>query len=191
VRVRSSISQACRARLRYRGCVKRLVGATIVVLLTAWAWAQQQGANPVRTTVSTFVVTQEVQAGGGRVELLTPSLMGEPGQTVEYQVRVENTSVEMLPAGVVVVTLPILPGTRYIDLSASRASDRLITEFTAHPEPLTDAALYSAENVFVLQGGVRSIADPTAYTGIRWTLLQTLDPGEGVTLKYRVTILGN
>lgn len=169
--------------------MKPRVGVLLLVLLFAGALAQ--GVNPIRTTVETFIVSVATQPNGTRVEQLTATAMGEPGQTVEYQVRVMNASVSVVPAGVVVVTLPILPGTRYLNLSATRASETLITEFTADTEPLADMAAYSDQNVFVVIDGVRSIAEPEAYTGIRWTLLQPLDPGEGVTLKYRVVILAD
>ena len=110
---------------------------------------------------------------------------GEGTATTTYYSNfiVTNVSDETLPPGIVVISVPILEGTQFVPSSATPSSDELLTEFSA------DGGMTFAENnVFIGLGDDRSIADPTAYTTVRWTVLVDMEPEDELTLVYRVTI---
>jgi uncharacterized repeat protein (TIGR01451 family) len=130
-----------------------------------------------------YVVSQVTRDDGTREDRFTPATEARPGQTVEYRLIVRNVSEETLPPGIVVITAPVPEGTQFVPNSATpehrRAADRVLRRPRRH---------LRRDNVFVGLGDHRTIADPTAYTTVRWTLLEEMEPGAELTLVYRVTV---
>lgn len=147
------------------------------------SFAMAQGSGPVVIDLEIYLVNQVTRDDGSREERLTPTTEARPGQTIEYRLIARNVGDETLPAGIVVVTGPVPNGTQYLPNSATPSHDGLLTEFSAD-----GGREYFETNVFVSQGGERTIADPTAYTTVRWTLLEVMEPGAEVVLVYRVIV---
>jgi uncharacterized repeat protein (TIGR01451 family) len=155
----------------------------LILLLPLAAWALAQD-NPVAVRIESFIVDVITLEGGARQENFVPATTARPGQVVEYRIFVTNRGATTLPAGTVVITGPIPPGTVYLDLSATPTSERLLTEFTV------DGSTYLEAPVLVTAAdGARRVADPSEYTAIRWTLLFALEPGQEEVLFYRVTLV--
>ncbi len=152
-------------------------------LASVAAHALAQGTGPVVIDVEIYLVNQVTRDDGTREERLTPTTEARPGQTIEYRLIARNVGDETLPAGIVVVTGPVPTGTQFLPNSATPSDDGLLTEYSAD-----GGQEYFETNVFVGEGAQRTIADPTAYTTVRWTLLGTMEPGDEVVLVYRVVV---
>jgi uncharacterized repeat protein (TIGR01451 family) len=153
------------------------------LLLLASTAAFAQANDPLETVLETYIVSQVTRDDGTREDRYSPATQARPGQVVEYRIIVTNVSDETLPPGIVVISVPILEGTQFVPSSATPSSDELLTEFSA------DGGMTFAENnVFIGLGDDRSIADPTAYTTVRWTVLVDMEPEDELTLVYRVII---
>jgi uncharacterized repeat protein (TIGR01451 family) len=159
----------------------KLVPFVVALLLTASVLAQ--ATNPVQVDMEIYVVSQVTREDGTREDRFTRATEARPGQTVEYRLIVRNVSEETLPPGIVVITAPVPEGTQFVPSSATPGTDVLLTEFSADR-----GATFAEVNVFVGLGDRRSIADPTAYTTVRWTLLEEMEPAAELTLVYRVTV---
>jgi len=160
-----------------------IVPALSLLLLVAATVAFAQATNPVETELETYIVSQVTREDGTREDRFSPATQARPGQAVEYRIIVRNVSDETLPPGIVVITVPVLEGTQFLPNSATPSSEDLLTEFSAD-----DGLTFAEINVFVGLGENRAIADPTAYTTVRWTLLVEMEPETELTLVYRVTI---
>ncbi len=145
--------------------------------------AEPAPPQPVRTVLETYVVNQVTRDDGTREERFTAATQARPGQIVEYRIIVSNVSEETLPPGIVVITVPVLEGTQFVPNSATPSSETLLTEFSADR-----GQTFAEVNVFIGLGDQRTIADPTAYDTVRWTVLEDMEPGAEITLVYRVTI---
>ncbi|MDA0699900.1 MAG: hypothetical protein O3A02_01655 [bacterium] len=157
----------------------RLVPALIALLLPGLTLAQ--ASNPVLVGMEIYIVSRVTRDDGTREDRFTQATEARPGQTVEYRLIVRNVSEETLPPGIVVITAPVPEGTQFVPNSATPGTDVLLTEFSAD-----DGGTFSETNVFIGSGDLRAIADPTAYTTVRWTLLEEMEPGAELTLVYRV-----
>ena len=166
--------------MRYGGSVIRRLWSILLLALAAWALAQD---NPVTVRIESFIVDVITTEGGVRQEHFVRATTARPGQVVEYRVFVTNQGATTLPAGTVVITGPIPPGTVYLDLSATPTSERLLTEFTVDGNTFMEAPV-----LVTAADGSRRAAAPTEYTAIRWTLLFGLEPGQEEVLFYRVTV---
>jgi len=155
----------------------------LLALSLATAVALAQALEPVRWALETYIVSQVTRDDGTREDRFSAATQARPGQIVEYRIIVSNVSEETLPPGIVVITVPVLEGTQFLPNSATPSSDGLLTEFSAD-----DGLTFAETNVFVGLGDQRTIADPTAYTTVRWTVLEEMEPGAELTLAYRVTI---
>lgn len=159
------------------------------LLLTAFLFALSLAAvavaqdDPVDVRLEIFVVSQVTNDDGTRGERFSPATSARPGQTVEYRVFAENVSDETLPAGIVVLYGPIPVGTRFVENSATPSSERVLTEFSAD-----GGDTFSEPPVFIGAGEDRKIAPAADYTAVRWTLLEPMEPGDEVTLVYRVVV---
>jgi len=160
-----------------------IVPALSLLLSFAATVAFAQATNPVETELETYIVSQVTREDGTREDRFSPATQARPGQVVEYRIIVRNVSVETLPPGIVVITVPILEGTQYLPNSATPSSEDLLTEYSAD-----DGLTFAEINVFVGLGENRAIADPTSYTTVRWTVLVEMEPDTELTLAYRVTI---
>jgi len=159
----------------------RLVPALLALLLVGPALAQ--ATEPVLVDMEIYIVSQVTRDDGTREDRFSRATEARPGQTVEYRLIVRNVSDETLPPGIVVITAPVPEGTQFVPSSATPSTGVLLTEFSAD-----QGATYAETNVFLGMGDQRSIADPTAYTTVRWTLLEEMEPGTELTLVYRVTV---
>ena len=139
--------------------------------------------DPVSIRLEIYVVSQVTRDDGTREERFAEATEARPGQTVEYRLLVTNVSDETLPAGIVVVTGPVPEGTQFVPNSATPSSDDILTEFSAD-----DGRTFSEPPIIVGSGENRSVADPTAYDAIRWTVLVDLEPDQELPLVYRVTV---
>jgi uncharacterized repeat protein (TIGR01451 family) len=158
-----------------------LVPVLIAALLAGPALAQS--ANPVLVGMEIYIVSQVTRDDGTREDRFTQATEARPGQTVEYRLLVRNVSEETLPPGIVVITAPVPEGTEYVPNSATPGTEVLLTEYSAD-----DGSTFAETNVFIGSGSQRTIADPTAYTTVRWTVLQEMEPGAELTLVYRVVV---
>jgi uncharacterized repeat protein (TIGR01451 family) len=145
--------------------------------------APAPAAEPVSISLEIYVVSQITRDDGTREERFAEATEARPGQTVEYRLFVRNVSQETLPAGIVVVTGPVPEGTQYVPNSATPSSDDVLTEFSAD-----GAGTFSEPPVIVTRDDTRSVADPTAYDTIRWTVLVDLEPDQEIPLVYRVIV---
>lgn len=153
------------------------------LLLLASTVALAQASDPLETVLETYIVSQVTREDGTREDRYSPATQARPGQVVEYRIIVTNVSEETLPPGIVVITMPIPEGTQFVPSSATPSSDGLLTEFSAD-----DGMTFAETNVFIGLDDDRTIADPTAYTRVRWTVLVDIEPGTELTLVYRVTM---
>ena len=159
----------------------RLVPIVVAFLLLGSVSAQ--ATNPVQVEMEIYVVSQVTREDGTREDRFNRATEARPGQTVEYRLVVRNVSEETLPPGIVVITAPVPEGTQFVPSSATPSTDVLLTEYSAD-----SGSTFAETNVFVGLGEGRSIADPTAYTTVRWTLLEEMEPAAELTLVYRVTV---
>lgn len=166
--------------MRYGGSVIRRFWSILLLALAAWALAQD---NPVTFRIESFIVDVITTEGGARQENFVAATTARRGQVVEYRIFITNRGTTTLPAGTVVITGPIPPGTAYLDLSATPTSERLLTEFTVDGNTFMEAPV-----LVTAADGTRRVADPSEYTAIRWTLLFALEPGQEEALLYRVTV---
>jgi uncharacterized repeat protein (TIGR01451 family) len=161
------------------GSVRALVALAFALFgFASIALAQDNSENPVSIRLEIFVVS--VVDGEERY---TAATTARPGQVVEYRLFATNIDDTTLPPGTVVLTGPVPEGTQYVANSATPSSERLLTEYTADGGNSYDETL-----VFVGRGDNRSLADPSEYTAVRWTLLVDMEPGAEEAFFYRVTV---
>jgi len=158
-----------------------IVPALLLLLASTVAFAQ--ATDPLETVLETYIVSQVTREDGTREDRFSPATQARPGQVVEYRIVVRNVSDETLPRGIVVITVPVPEGTQYVPNSATPNSEDLLTEYSAD-----DGLTFAETHVFVGLGDNRTIADPTAYTTVRWTVLVEMEPDTELTLVYRVLI---
>lgn len=159
------------------------IAPVVSLLLAASSVASAQGVDPIQTVLETYIVSQVTRDDGTREDRFTAATQARPGQVVEYRVIVRNVSDETLPPGIVVITLPVPDGTQFVPHSATPSHDGLLTEYSAD-----GGVLFDENNVIIGLGDQRTIAEPTAYTHVRWTVLAEMEPQDEVVLVYRVTI---
>ncbi|HEX7004301.1 MAG TPA: hypothetical protein VF168_08945 [Trueperaceae bacterium] len=158
--------------------MKRLALLLVSLTLVGLTFAQEAAQNPIEIRIETFLVS--VVQGD---EQLRPATTARPGQIVEYRITAINRSEETLPEGIVEIIGPIPEGTSYVPNSATPASERVLTEYSA-----PGSNEYSAEPVMVGESEDREVAEPNTYDAIRWTLLVPMEPGQEETFFYRVQV---
>jgi uncharacterized repeat protein (TIGR01451 family) len=145
--------------------------------------APPAAVNPIEIRLEIYVVSQVTRDDGTREERFAQATEARPGQTVEYRLIVTNVSEETLPAGIVVVTGPVPDGTQFVPNSATPSSEELLTEYSADR-----GRTFSEPPIILGSGENRSVADPTSYDTVRWTVLFDLEPGAEIPLVYRVIV---
>lgn len=149
----------------------------VLLLLLQPAAAQQDLSSSVQLRLEMFVVSEV----DGR-EQYTPSITARAGETVEYRILAVNHAAETLQAGTVIITVPIPSDTTFQQDSATPVSDDVLVEYRAADTE------YMVQPVFVVEDGNRRIASAAEYTGVRWTLLTPMAPGEEREFSFRVTV---
>ncbi len=161
-------------------------GAAAVLLtlfaLLAAAFAQST-ANPITFRSEIYIVSEVTASDGSKEERFSAATSAIPGQVVEFRIIATNGGETTLPAGRVQIYGPVDAGMAYIGNSATpSAENRLLTEFSV------DGTEFSEPPVLVDDTDGRRVAEPGEFTMIRWTLLTPMEPGQEVTLVYRVVI---
>lgn len=141
-------------------------------------------SNPIQLRTEIYIVSQVTNKDGSKTEKLTKADSARPGQIVEYRLFAKNVSSTTLPAGVVQISTPVPKGMQYVPNSATPSSDSLLTEFSAD-----GGKTYSKPPVLTGTGNGRTVAEPTSYTDVRWTVLVPMEPGQEIPFFYRVTVL--
>lgn|SRR5690554_1650484 len=154
----------------------------LLLALTGLVTAQSTD-NPITFSSEIYVVSEVTADDGSKEERFSAATSAIPGQVVEFRIIATNSGETTLPAGRVQILGPIAEGQAYVGNSASPSTEnRLLTEFSV------DGTEFSEAPVLVGTGEGRRVADPSEYTMIRWTLLTPMEPGQEVTLVYRVLI---
>lgn len=154
------------------------LAAAAWLLLAVFAMAQGQDlSSAVQLRLEMFVVT-EVDGQ----EQFTASITAREGQTVEYRIMAINHATEALQAGTVTITVPIPGDTTFQQGSAVPISEDVLVEFRSGDSD------FMVPPVFIDVDGNRQIANASQYDGIRWTLLDAMQPGEERQFSFRVTV---
>lgn len=124
--------------------------------------------NPVTVDLSIFVVS----VVGGE-ETFTEATEARPGQVVEYRLTTTNAGDTTLPPSSVSVTGPIPDTTLYVPDSATPSSDTVLTEVSVSGDSYSEPDQNDNQE---------------AYSVIRWTLLNAMEPGDTAEVSYRVTV---
>lgn len=150
-----------------------------LLLLTAPAMAQDSAGlgSDVELRIAIFLV--DVVDGA---EFFTESVTAHSGATVEYRIFATNRGTQELQAGTVEVFCPIPAGVEFQENSVTPNSDRVLIEFTA------DGSTFSAPPLLTGQDGSRAVVPTEEYRGVRWTLLESMAPGQEEVFTFRVTI---
>lgn len=160
----------------------RLSAAALTLALSGLVFAQTPD-NPISFRSEIYVVSEVTAEDGSKEERFSAATSAIPGQVVEFRIIATNAGETTLPAGRVQIYGPVEGDMAYVGNSASpSAENRLLTEFSV------DGTEFSEPPVLIGAGDSRRVADPNEFTMIRWTLLTPLEPGQEVTLVYRVVI---
>jgi uncharacterized repeat protein (TIGR01451 family) len=163
--------------------MKRFILLSIyLTFLTVFGAFAQSNEVSIRTEI--FVISQVTGADGATTEEAKPATTARPGQIVEYRLVAKNETDTTLPAGTVVITGPVPNGTTFVPESATPKSERILTEYSADGTNFTD----SDSPILSGTGDSRTVADPTTYQAVRWSLLVPLEPAQEETFVYRVTV---
>jgi len=158
----------------------RIYLLTCLLSLLASSIAQD---NPVAINLEIYVVSEVTAADGSVSERFEQADSARPGQTVEYRLIVTNQDDTTLPEGTVVVTGPVPESTTFIAGSATPSSADVLTEYSLEGSTFSEPPLFTTNDT-----GEQVTADPSVYRAVRWTLLTPFEPGEQMTLVYRVTV---
>lgn len=153
-----------------------LLGCLLLGAVAQSVFAQDLSSS-VQLRLEMFVVTTV----DGQ-EQYTASITARAGETVEYRILAVNHAEETLQAGTVIITVPIPGDTSFEQNSAVPVSDEVLVEFRALDSD------YMTPPVFVVEEDERRIATADEYSGIRWTLLTPMEPGEEREFSFRVTV---
>jgi uncharacterized repeat protein (TIGR01451 family) len=156
---------------------------TIHLLLFTFVTVFAQ-SDEVSVATEIFVINQTTAADGSVSEEAKPATTARPGQIVEYRLVARNETDTTLPAGTVIITGPVPPGTTFVPESATPKDERILTEYSADGTNFADAD----SPILSGEGDNRSVVDPAAYRAVRWTLLVPLEPAQEETFVYRVTV---
>ena len=132
--------------------------ATCALLTLGAALAQQN--DPVAVTLETFLVIADGQT--------IPITRATPGDTIEYRLTATNVGDTTLPAGRVVLTLPVPEGGSYEHGSATRGP--------------------TIDRVYADAGGTYNFAFTTTTDHIRWTYIGALAPNASFQVAARFRI---
>ena len=152
------------------------------LLLGLFALAQDaEPADPTDNPVSVRLEIYVVSEVGGE-ERFTEATSARPGQLIEYRLFARNEGDTTLPGGTVVVTGPVLEGTRFVANSATPSSERILTEYSV------DGAVFGEPPLVLTSGATSRVAEPAEYRAVRWTLLEPMEPDDEEAFVYRVLL---
>ncbi len=140
--------------------------------------------DEVKVTTEIFLVSQVTGDDGAVSEDLKPATTARPGQIVEYRLTARNETDTTLPAGTVIITSPVPPGTTFVPDSATPSNERIATKYSADGTNFAD----SASPILSGSGDNRTVVDPKDYQAVQWELLVPLEPGQEEVFVYRVTV---
>jgi uncharacterized repeat protein (TIGR01451 family) len=167
--------------------LKTLLWLSCAGLLFFWAQAQPTESDDVGVQLAAFVVTEVVLADGTRSETFAEAEVVFPGQVIEYRLVATNRTAAVVAAGRLTLVGPVPASTRYVADSATAggADSRL--------EASLDGETFAEPPLFVVETGadgreVEVEADPGDYRALRWVVLKALEPGEAISLHYRVVV---
>lgn len=139
--------------------------------------------NPITFRSEIYIVSEVTADDGSKEERFSAATSAIPGQVVEFRIIATNSGETTLPAGRVQIYGPVDEGMAFVGNSATpSAENRLLTEFSV------DGTEFSEPPLLLGTGDSRRVADPAEFSMIRWTLLTPMEPGQEVTLVYRVLI---
>ena len=175
------------SRSHSRTGARRLLGALLALsLIGLWVTATaQDSASQISLQSETYIVSVVTGDDGQPQERFSAATSALPGQVVEFRIVATNIDATTLPAGQVQIIGPVPDGMVYVAGSATLGSDQVYTEFSVDGVEFVE----QGQNVFVTEGGNRRIADPSEYRVVRWTLTTDMEPGQEVTLVYRVRLV--
>lgn len=171
----------------------KMISVTAAALLlttaTFGAASAQQQANavaaepPVLSTMQALIVDTDDDGN----EVFRAAETVDPGQIIEYRIVHKNQSSEALSG--FIVTGPIPDGTHYLADSAS-VEDSSLFQVKVPGEDWQGEPAYKT---IVKDDGEeeRVLADPSEYTGIRWTLTSALPDEATAEGSYRVRVNTN
>lgn len=140
-------------------------------------------SNPIELRTEIYIVSLVTLDDGTKEERFTEATSAIPGQVIEYRVFATNVGETTLPAGRVQVTGPVMEGMQFVAGSATPASRRVLTEFSA------DGTNFGTSPLIIGEGDDREVVNPQDYKAVRWTLLEPLEPGQEEPFYYRVTLM--
>lgn len=177
---RSGMIRVLSSRSRWpapRSLAPALAAAVVLfcLLLAPLAWAQEgEFQDNVTFDVEMFRVDLYRDAAGETVERFAPVSEASPGAEIEYRVTASNDGDRIYRARELSTTLDLPEGAAYLDGSAGPEGDAYRVRLSADGgSTFEDPAAVNAEDV----------------DAIEWTYLERFEPGDEVTLSYRVTVL--
>jgi hypothetical protein len=159
---------------------------TSAALLTGVAWAQEH-VNPkvaanasANSTLRSELTVKQVIVSDNGIESLRPATEVKPNDLLQYAASYVNTSAS--PVKHLVASLPIPPGTQWVDASAVPRSVLASTDGKVFlPVPLT-------RRVKDANGHVNDVPVPLIeYRALRWAE-QVVAPGATYTVSARVRV---
>ena len=160
----------------------RLLSVTLLLVAAAGVLAQQEG--PLESLLQVFLV-ERVATEEGVQETLSPTDEAEPGALLEYILTYSNVSEGALRGFVIKNQVPV--NTSYVaDSSSATVGSSFLVSIdhgaTYESEPVTRVVTDADGNEKEI------IIPPEQYTAIQWRVEDSLDAGEQMIMKYRVTI---
>lgn len=158
-----------------------LLGVVLSVLLISITSTEAAGNNSLKAT-SLAQIEVEVQGSDGKKHLeRVPVLQAVPGTALIFSTTFENT--EKRPASDIVITIPLPENTVY-QAGSAYGDDTDIT-FSLDG----GKSFNMPESLKILDAdGVEQIAQPDAYTNIRWKYRKQLPAGATGEVGFRVII---
>jgi uncharacterized repeat protein (TIGR01451 family) len=165
--------------------IKSILGLLCLGFL--WAQAQPTETEVVGVELTAFVVTEVVLADGTRTEVFTEAEAVFPGQVIEYRLVATNRSAAVVSAGRLTVVGPVPESTRYLADSATAGGPDGRLEASLDGEVFAEPPLLRVErDAAGLEVEVE--VDPGEFRALRWVVLKALEPGEAISLRYRVVV---
>jgi len=159
------------------------VGVALALLLPPGSSVEaQDDPSPLRIVALNLTAQEEERSA----EEGTGSPVSKPGDVIEYRISFTNHTGGSLRD--VVFDDPIPAGLVYVEASAGAERSDVMVDFS-----IDGGASYSpAPEVDVQEGGgwVTKPAPTDRYTHVRWTLRQSVGPGEEVRATFRARIIG-
>ena len=164
----------------------RILGLLLLVVF-AWAQAQEAEPDPIAVELTAFVVTEVVRDDGSVIEEFAEAEAVFPGQVIEYRLSATNQTGAVLPGGRLTLVGPVPAQTRYVAGSATSAGAEWRLEASLDRESFAEPPLFVTETD--AEGREIEVeADPGDYRALRWVVLRALQPDEEIVLHYRVVV---